>query len=56
MPSFECQVCDSSFEVPQSALDKYPGWKPKYCREHSPRKKRSGRASQEEENLTLAHQ
>ena len=38
MPKFRCQVCQSIFEVPQAALDKYPGWKPKYCREHSPNK------------------
>jgi len=38
MPKFRCQVCQSTFEVPQAAIDKYPGWKPKYCREHSPNK------------------
>ncbi len=65
-PEFECQVCSSSFDVPQAALDKYPGWAPKYCREHSPQKKatqskpksssssRSGGGSRTvEENLTL---
>ena len=39
MPTFQCQTCSASFDVPQSALDKYPGWKPKFCREHSPKKK-----------------
>lgn len=39
MPSFECQVCGTSFEVPQKSLDRFAGWKPKYCREHSPKKK-----------------
>jgi len=39
MPKFRCQVCQATFDVPQAALDKYPGWKPKYCREHSPNKK-----------------
>ncbi len=36
MPRFVCQVCDEAFEVPQPALDRYPGWTPKYCRAHSP--------------------
>jgi ribonuclease HI len=67
MPKFHCTVCDAEFEVPQPALDKYPGWQPRYCRRHSPgkrpppgsasrggrrpAKRRSGRG---EENLTLA--
>ncbi len=68
MPSFTCQVCHSSFEVAQAALDKYPGWQPKYCRLHSPKKRpgarRAGQAGRggstgrgrtlREENLTLA--
>jgi len=61
MPNFECQTCAASFSVPQSALDKYPGWKPKFCREHSPKKsggsKRRGSkggAKRSEENLTTA--
>ncbi len=69
MPDFTCQTCSTSFSVPQAALDKYPGWKPKFCREHSPKKtassKRSGSrgagkrfsagggAKRTEENLTL---
>lgn len=64
-PTFACQVCSESFEVPQSALDKYPGWTPKFCRAHSPKKgstsKRNGkrgprnkRAAGVEENLTRA--
>jgi ribonuclease HI len=64
MPSFQCQVCGESFSVPQSALDKYPGWAPKYCRSHSPSKPKTGttkktatkrtRSATREENLTLA--
>jgi ribonuclease HI len=63
MPKFECSVCDQSFEVPQSALDKYPGWEPRYCREHSPNRKKTAKAATSrtrpssatrEENLTLA--
>lgn len=38
MPKFTCQVCSVEFDVPPAALAKYPGWEPKYCREHSPRK------------------
>ena len=65
-PTFQCQVCQDSFDVPQSALDKYPGWTPKYCREHSPKKTTDTRSSKPrkssgsrprgaslEENLTL---
>jgi ribonuclease HI len=57
MPSFECQVCAKKFTVPQPALDKYPGWEPKYCSEHSPRKTKAQsrpRSSSREENLTVA--
>ena len=68
MTSFRCTVCGAAFEVPQAAIDKYPGWEPKYCREHSQKKPagasqgargpRSGGAdrgrSLREENLTLA--
>ncbi len=57
MPSFQCEVCDSDFMVPQAALDKYPGWTPKYCREHSPQKKAKKKrpaSRTREENLTRA--
>lgn len=64
MPKFECSVCEKTFEVPQAALDKYPGWEPKYCREHSPNRNkansknktaRPGKSSAtRDENLTLA--
>ena len=57
MPSFECQVCAKKFTIPQPALDKYPGWEPKYCSEHSPRKTkapRRPRPSSREENLPVA--
>lgn len=66
MPKFECQICNASFEVPEAALLKYPGWVPKYCREHSPKKDASAKsaprkkktwrpkAAPREENLTRA--
>ena len=63
MPSFECQVCQTSFQVPQQSLDRYPGWTPKHCNAHRPEKKGSSkrpsgsssfRGGKREENLTLA--
>ena len=43
MPQFTCQVCDEAFSVPDAALEKYPGWEPKYCRKHSPSKRKATR-------------
>lgn len=63
MPDFECTVCGERFSVPQTALDKYPGWSPKYCRAHSPKgKKKAGapasrarrKSTRREENLSVA--
>ena len=68
MPTFRCRVCDKRFEIPQAALDRYRGWKPSYCREHSPKKPARNRAAKDpargggasrsrplrEENLTVA--
>ena len=68
MPSFQCRVCGATFEISQAAIDAYPGWQPKYCRNHSPKKpaSASGQAigsvrggadrgrSLREENLTRA--
>jgi len=60
MPRFECQVCRTEFEVEAATLAKFPGWRPKYCRAHSPKRSAAGgRESQSaggrgrEENLTL---
>ena len=39
MPKFKCQICDTDFELPEAILSKFPGWTPKYCKEHSPKKK-----------------
>jgi ribonuclease HI len=60
---FRCETCGASFDVPAQTLAKYPGWKPRYCREHSPKKKAGARRrggggarrrfEQREENLTL---
>jgi len=41
MPQFICSVCSEPFSVAAAALEKFPGWEPKYCREHSPNKKGS---------------
>jgi ribonuclease HI len=55
MPTFQCKVCQTSFDVPKKALDKYPGWEPRYCREHSPRKSNAPRKkANREEDLKLA--
>lgn len=66
MPTFNCSVCDVEFSVPDAALQKYPGWKPQYCRDHSPSKNKTkskkrtsksggGRGgAKREENLTRA--
>lgn len=61
-PQFRCSVCDTTFKLPQATLDRFPGWEPKFCRAHSPKKSggagRGGRgragAGSREENLTLA--
>jgi ribonuclease HI len=31
MPSFVCQVCSREFQVGESALAKFPGWRPRRC-------------------------
>jgi len=61
MPTFTCSVCAASFELPQATVDKFPGWTPRFCRAHSPKKKGSGKARKSrgtrgsvEENLTTA--
>jgi len=32
MPDFICRDCGTSFALPQSVVDKYPGWTPRQCR------------------------
>tara|TARA_R110002126_G_scaffold29583_6_gene97525 strand:- start:6836 stop:7489 length:654 start_codon:yes stop_codon:yes gene_type:complete len=64
MPTFQCTVCSAPFDVPLTTLEKYPGWSPKYCRTHSPKKKakkpsyrqrsQSSSKGSAEENLTTA--
>ena len=67
VPSFTCQVCHSPFEVAQAVLERYPGWQPRYCRLHSPKKRTGAQRARQadrggadrsrtlrEENLTLA--
>ncbi len=43
MPSFTCSTCNTSFDVPDATLAKYPGWTPRFCAAH--RQQRSGGAS-----------
>jgi ribonuclease HI len=38
MPEFTCRDCDDTFSLPQSVLDRYPGWVPKQCRNCRDRK------------------
>ena len=53
--AFTCTVCGEAFEIPSSTLAKFPGWQPKYCRVHSPKKKKRAAArNAREENLTRA--
>lgn len=33
MPEFNCRDCGSAFSLPQSVLDRYPGWVPRQCRD-----------------------
>lgn len=44
MADFTCSVCGDAFSLPQTVLDRYPGWKPRFCRAHSPKKKANGGA------------
>lgn len=45
MPEFTCRDCGNSFSLPQSVLDRYPGWVPKQCRNCRNRKPSVARAS-----------
>ncbi|MEZ5980474.1 MAG: ribonuclease H [Planctomycetota bacterium] len=59
MAEFQCSVCGSAFTVTPKVLAKYPGWKPRYCQEHSPKRRAASARSRPggggfEENLTLA--
>ena len=33
MPDFKCRDCGTSFSLPQTVLDRYPGWTPRQCRD-----------------------
>ena len=55
MSSFTCQTCGAPFEVAPKTLARFPGWKPRFCRSHAPRKKGASAATlAREENLTVA--
>ncbi len=63
MADFVCEVCGEKFSLPEEVLAKYPNWKPKYCRKHSPKKNGGAAAAEKQparkgsgagENLTLA--
>jgi len=38
---FKCSVCGRTFSLSSQVLDKYPAWKPRYCKQHSPKSKKS---------------
>lgn len=69
MPDFTCSVCGATFSVHDKALEKFPDWTPRFCKQHSPqkgskakeattqRKRASGKAKNsitQELDLTLA--
>lgn len=33
MPDFSCRDCGATFSLPQTVLDRYPGWVPRQCRD-----------------------
>lgn len=65
MPEFRCAVCEATFELSQEVVDRYPGWKPRFCRKHKGgaggakrggsggRARSFGGGSSREENLQL---
>ena len=34
MPEFKCVVCDAPFTLSDAVLERFPGWQPRYCRDH----------------------
>jgi ribonuclease HI len=70
MPEFTCQTCQSLFPIPQTSLDKYPGWTPRTCRKcksattenagssapttRAAKPQRSSGGAAREDNLTVA--
>lgn len=33
MPDYSCRTCGAAFSLPQSVVDRYPGWVPSQCRD-----------------------
>ncbi len=54
MPDFICRDCGDSFSLPQSVLDRYPGWVPKQCRSCRDAKPSTGSAASPNPNRTAA--
>lgn len=40
MPSFTCTTCGAAFSIPAATLARYRGWRPRFCKEHAPKKGR----------------
>jgi ribonuclease HI len=45
MPEFTCVVCETTFTLSDEVMGRYPGWKPRYCRDHKGGKKTKGTRS-----------
>jgi ribonuclease HI len=54
MPEFTCVTCDAPFTLSDEVLDRYPGWTPRFCKEHGRKGKGAGQRKPLEENLRLA--
>lgn len=39
MPEFKCVVCQSPFSIADAVMERFPGWQPRYCRDHKGGKK-----------------
>ena len=56
MPDFNCAVCGRLFTVSEAALQRYPGWTPKYCRDHSPRRGKTAPAERSSDSAAPLEQ
>ncbi|MDJ0663225.1 MAG: ribonuclease H [Acidimicrobiia bacterium] len=52
MPEFTCRDCGDEFSLPQSVLDRYPGWVPKQCRNCRDRKPASSQTQSPQKDPT----
>jgi ribonuclease HI len=45
MPSFVCRICQKEFQVPDTTLAKFPGWRPQQCLNCKNQREPNGRAA-----------